>query len=168
MSILQVLFHFHLFLWSIVHEQDFINYQPICQYAGETFPCVNTCGIKRGQRGLKRYFIRVCRFLVPFRRSRRRTLVLGPVCPSVCLSVCHVTCLDFFWTSFEILRYWLYILYVAISRWVTVEVQRLFRSNDFWLSYGTWTCKLWSNFQLSTFFWHPLRYWLDILLCGYI
>jgi hypothetical protein len=43
------------------------------------------------------------------------------------------------------LRYWLDIWYVAISRWVTVYVRISFWSNDFWLSYGPWTCILISS-----------------------
>jgi hypothetical protein len=34
---------------------------------------------------------------------------------------------------------------VAISRWVTVYVRISFWSNDFWLSYGPWTCILISS-----------------------
>ena len=41
--------------------------------------------------------------------------------------------------------YWLDIWYVAISRWVTVYVRISFQSNDFWLSYGPWTCILKSS-----------------------
>ena len=46
-------------------------------------------------------------------------------------------CPDFFLRP---LRYWLDIWYVAISRWVTVYIWTSFWSNDFWLSYGPWTC----------------------------
>jgi hypothetical protein len=91
-------------------------------------------------------------FLVPYRRKPKRTIVLGAVCPSVRPSICpsvrlsvrpsvrHIkilSCPDFCLTP---LIYCLDIWHGAISRWVTVQVQISFRLNDFWLSYGLWTC----------------------------
>jgi hypothetical protein len=74
-------------------------------------------------------------FLVPYRRKPKGTIVLG--------SVRHIkilSCPNFFFG--RPLIYWLDIWYVAISRWVTVLFRISFRPNDFWLSYGPWTCIL--------------------------
>ena len=64
------------------------------------------------------------------------------------------------------MRYWLDIWYVAISRWVTVYIWTSFWSNDFWLSYGPWTCIFCSNFNLSGLF--DVLWDIDLMVCGYI
>jgi hypothetical protein len=70
-----------------------------------------------------------------------------------------LSCQDFFLRP---LIYWLDIWYVAISRWVTVYVWISFRSNDFWLNYGPWTCIFCSNFKLSGLFFDILWY-IDLI-----
>jgi hypothetical protein len=76
-----------------------------------------------------------------------------------------LSCPGLFWRP---LRYWLDIWYVAISSWVTVEVRISFRSNDFWLSYGPWTCIFCSNFKLSGLFLTSFEILTWYLVCGYI
>ena len=76
----------------------------------------------------------------------------------------------YFLFKFEVVRtflwrpliYWLDIWYVAISGGATVYVQISFRSNDFWLSYGHWTCIFCSNFKLSRLFFDVLWY-IDLI-----
>ena len=67
--------------------------------------------------------------------------------------------LTFLWRP---LIYWLDIWYVAISRCVTVQSRILFRSNDFWMSYGSWTCIFCSNLKLSGLFFDVLWY-IDLI-----
>jgi hypothetical protein len=62
----------------------------------------------------------------------------------------------------RLLRYWLDIWYVAISRWDTVEDRISFWSNDLWLSYGLWTCIFCSNFKLSGHLFDVLWY-IDLI-----
>ena len=49
-------------------------------------------------------------------------------------------------------RYWLDFWYMSVLWWVTDQVYILFRSNDFWPSYGPWTLKFGQIFSCHFFF----------------
>jgi hypothetical protein len=111
-----------------------------------------------------------CSFLVPYQWKPKGTIVSGSVRtsvrpsvrPSVCPSVRHIkilSCPDFFFTSFDILTWYLvcgyiYMSYNLSSNFVPVE----------WFLAELWPFNLYFlfKFKLSGFFWHPLRYWLNM------
>ena len=57
---------------------------------------------------------------------------------------------------------------MAISGWVTFWVRISFRSIDFWLSYGHWTCIFCSNLKLSGLFLTSFDILTWYLVSGYI
>jgi hypothetical protein len=105
-----------------------------------------------------------CSFLVPYRRKPKVTIFLGSVRQSVRrLSVRHVKILsspDFFFTSFDILTWYLVCGYI----WMSYSLSSNFVPVE-WFVAELWPLNMYFLFKLlvvRTFFWRPMRYWFDI------